>query len=358
MLTKIKPIMGWCKRRVALCVTVMAVIIALLCGTGFMAVSAISTITITDGETTQTVKTRSDNKDVILKEAGIIIGADDKVIFQKSDDKASITIVRAFPVVITVGTNTRVVNMAGGTVGDALKKADITLNEHDICNLDITSPLTKGTYIDVVDIEYLTETYSETLPFTTKVVYSSSLRSGEKQITGGKPGSKIITVKKKLVNGALTETMVVSEEVVTSAVDQKTVIGTKKVPAAVKTSSDVKAVSSLVPSSPIQLDKNGNPVSYKKVMTFEATAYYANSSSTCSTGVKPRTGYIAVNPKIIPYGTKMYIKSSDGKYIYGYAVAADTGGFARSNPYQVDLFFGSTAECLQFGRRNVTIYFI
>ena len=54
----------------------------------------------------------------------------------------------------------------------------------------------------------------------------------------------------------------------------------------------------------------------------------------------------------------MYIKSSDGKYVYGYAVAADTGGFARKNPTKVDLAFPSAVACSNFGRRNVEIYIL
>lgn len=43
-------------------------------------------------------------------------------------------------------------------------------------------------------------------------------------------------------------------------------------------------------------------------------------------------GHIAVNPKQFPYGTELYIVSLDGKFVYGYCMAADTGGFAREIP--------------------------
>ena len=92
-------------------------------------------------------------------------------------------------------------------------------------------------------------------------------------------------------------------------------------------------------------------------MTVKATAY-TYTGNNCSTGVAPQPGYIAVNPKIIPYGTKMYIKSCDGKYTYGYAVAADTGGFVKRAPTNVDLFFSSLSACYQFGARNVEIYIL
>ena len=54
----------------------------------------------------------------------------------------------------------------------------------------------------------------------------------------------------------------------------------------------------------------------------------------------------------------MYIKSSDGRYIYGYAVAADTGGFIKKHPTGVDLFFTTESACQRFGVRTVEIYIL
>ena len=65
---------------------------------------------------------------------------------------------------------------------------------------------------------------------------------------------------------------------------------------------------------------------------------------------------MAVDPKVIPLGTKMYIVSADGEYLYGYCVAEDTGGAIQGNI--VDLFFNTYEECIQFGRRDVLIYIL
>ncbi|NLP49092.1 MAG: hypothetical protein GX345_09195, partial [Clostridiales bacterium] len=68
-------------------------------------------------------------------------------------------------------------------------------------------------------------------------------------------------------------------------------------------------------------------------------------------------GHVAVNPKQFPYGTRLYIVSHDGKYLYGYCIAADTGGFVKwANGPTVDLFFNTNEACRQFGVRNVRIY--
>ena len=75
-----------------------------------------------------------------------------------------------------------------------------------------------------------------------------------------------------------------------------------------------------------------------------------------STGMPMGYGVIAVDPTVIPYGTKMYIESADGKYIYGYAIAGDCGGAIKGK--RVDLFYWSKAQCNEFGRRAVNIYFL
>ena len=67
---------------------------------------------------------------------------------------------------------------------------------------------------------------------------------------------------------------------------------------------------------------------------------------------------MAVNPKVIPYGTKLWITSADGKMVYGYAIAADTGGALLNGRVLVDLFMDTNAECKAFGRRNMNVYIL
>ena len=115
-----------------------------------------------------------------------------------------------------------------------------------------------------------------------------------------------------------------------------------------------KTVSELKPSKDFKLDKNGIPVKYKKKITGTASAYSCGTHTATGKRVKP--GYIAVNPRQIPYGTKLFIRSSDGSYVYGYASAEDTGGFVKWGNTVADLFFWSESACNQFGRRGIEIY--
>ena len=157
------------------------------------------------------------------------------------------------------------------------------------------------------------------------------------------------------MNGVSVKKTITSQKVIKKAVSAEKVVGTRTVNGAVTNSSQIKSVSVLVPNSPIALDAKGNPVNYKKKMTVKATAY-TYTGNRCSTGVSPKPGYIAVNPKVIPYGTKLYIKSPDGKIVYGYAIAADTGGFVKYRPTGIDLFMTTHSACTSFGIRNMEVY--
>ncbi len=333
----------------------------------FAAAESSMRVTIVDGDLTTKITTHCTTAEEILQEAGFPLEAGDKAELNIESGKAVLTVERAFPVYITTGNDTVMLRMCEGTVAEALKKAEITLGKYDICNLNQDHVLTKESYIDIVAVEYVTVSYEETIPFTTKVTYSSSLAKGEQKVSGGVNGVRAVTVKQRIENGVIVGSEVVSTEVTKEAVAKTTVIGTKKKATAVKKTSATSTgknkpqkgtISALATPSSLKLDKNGIPTSYKKVMTFGATAYTDSSGNKCASGVTPQAGYIAVNPNIIPYGTKMYIVSKDGKYVYGYAIAADTGGFAKKNPYQVDLFFNTKGECRAFGRRDVVIYFL
>ena len=93
---------------------------------------------------------------------------------------------------------------------------------------------------------------------------------------------------------------------------------------------------------------------YRKKLHVEATAYCCEGyRGITATGTTARVGAIAVDPRVIPYGTLLYIESDDGAYVYGCAAAEDCGAF-RGN--RIDLYFDTVAECITFGRRMCTVY--
>lgn len=297
----------------------------------FVIMTSLNTATVVINGKAQSFKTSKATTAEVLALAGF--GDGDYVLNESKIEGKVITldITPTFPVYVTTGDKVIPVNFAKGTVGDVLKLAGITVDKHDIVSLALNMEVTETKYIDVVNVDYLTETVTD------------------------KATNTIVTFQKKLVNGDVVSTEVLSKK--TAYITERIPTSNSVKEPAVTTSANVGAMSTLWPEKPIELDKNGNPVNYKKHLTTTATAY-TYTGFNCSTGVAPQVGYIAVNPKFIPYGTKMFIKSSDGRYIYGYAVAADTGGFIRKYPYNVDLFLESEAECVKFGRRSVEIFIL
>ena len=93
-------------------------------------------------------------------------------------------------------------------------------------------------------------------------------------------------------------------------------------------------------------------VHYRYQMTVEASAYTwgAGASGNTSLGLTPREGIVAVDPRYIPYYTKMYIPG------YGFAMAGDTGGAIGG--HRIDLFMNSLWQCYEWGRRDVEIYIL
>lgn len=278
--------------------------------------------------------------------------------------KTKFEIAYSYPVYVTCGDKTVEIEFNSGTVADALKLAGYTADNYDFVQPSLDTEISSTAYIDYTDIGYVDGSYTEAIPYTTKTVYSANTDKGVTSLSGGQNGVIQVNYTDKLVNGVVTERTVTSSAVLAAPVEAVKTVGTKvavaekKQPAtSVKTSADVKSISTLAPAGEIELDANGNPVNYKSKMTVRATAY-TYTGNNCSTGVAPQPGYIAVNPKVIPYGTKMYIKSPDGSIIYGYAVAADTGGFIKKHPTGVDLFMTTVSACTSFGVRNMEIYIL
>ena len=315
--------------------------------------SSIYTVKIFDGERIYTVRTLNSNVTTVLSNLKLKSNSYKIENSDISGRTASIEIAYSYPVYITRGSEIHKIDFTGGTVSDAIAQAGFTLDEYDFVYPDPDSEITDTVYVDFTDITYVNGVTTEAIPYSTETEYSKSMSKGVTSLTQGVDGLKEIKYTEKLVNGVSVEKNVLSAEVLLEPVNEKKVIGTK----VFKTSKDVKSVSALEPSKAIELDEEGNPVSYKSKMTLRATAY-TYTGRKCATGVSPKPGYIAVNPEVIPYGTKLYIKSPNGKIIYGYAVAADTGGFVKRYPKGIDLFMASKSECISFGVKDMEVYIL
>jgi len=103
----------------------------------------------------------------------------------------------------------------------------------------------------------------------------------------------------------------------------------------------------------------GEILTYYKTDNVTATGYThtdAGCDMITSTGTTVHYGTAAVDPRFIPYGTRMLIVSHDGQRYYGIATAEDCGGAIKRD--RMDLYFSTYQECIEFGKRRCTIYFL
>ncbi len=182
----------------------------------------------------------------------------------------------------------------------------------------------------------------EEIPFETAYVGSDSLYVGEEVTTQeGVNGVKKITTTNKIVDGKVTDVSI-SEEIVSEPVNEIVKIGTKEKPA--------------VEEAPV-LGQTPTGLNYSRVLTIDATAYCPCSkccgkwsNGVTATGLRAGYGVAAVDPRVIPLGTKLYVEG------YGYCVAGDTGGAIKGN--RIDLCYESHSAALAsgFGHKATKVY--
>ena len=297
----------------------------------------------------------------LIEQQGVVLS--DKLV-SSVNVKAVVTnnleveILNYYNLTINVDNEKKFVKSTAKTVGDLLKEQNIVLDSDDEVVPSVDTALSNELVIDVLRVEYVTREQEETVKFNSKTKYSSAMLKGTKKVTQeGVNGSKTVVYKDKVVNGVVESSEVQSETITKKPVDKVTTIGTLVKSSGLgnsKIQKNGKPISELVMPSKYTINENNVPTSYKYKITGRAAAYCQPGGKT-ATGKKVMPGRVAVNPKQIPYGTEMWIVSNDG-IVYGYAVAEDTGGFAKKGYYTVDLYMNSNSQCRQWGDRGVTIY--
>lgn len=306
-----------------------------------------------------TVKDLIENQGVTLSE-NLFSSVDVNAVVTKD---MVVEIINSFDVKINVDGEEKSVKTISSTVGDLLKEQKIILDKDDEVSPSQDTVLEADMVVDVLRVEYVTREAEETVEYKTETVNSSALAKGTQKVTkNGENGLKAVTYKDKVVNGKIESSEVVSEKIIKEPVNKVVTVGTL-VTTTTSTSQKLgnnkiekngNPISEIPLPSKFTINGNNVPTSYKYTITGRAAAYCIPGGIT-STGKPVKPGYIAVNPKQIPYGTEMWIVSNDG-VIYGYAIAADTGGFASQGYYTVDLYMNSVNQCYAWGSRYVTIY--
>ncbi len=317
----------WSKRSTYLIAAILGLIVLMV--SLFFALQKPVTVAVDGKVMTSNVFFSSTVEDVLVKN-DIKLADKDEVspsldTIVKKDSKIVIT--RAFKVkVIADGTVKEIVSTPI-SVKDAIKLAGFTLDDKDIVKTVPTEKTIPDQEIEVIRVTEEEIQLEESIPYPTHKTLDDTLEKGlTKTISKGEDGKVLNTVMVTYHNGEEVKKEVIHSEVIAEPKTRIIAMG------------NITSVS-----------RGGQRFNFREALYAEASAYTYTGNRT-ATGKTPEVGMVAVDPSVIPLGSKLYIEG------YGYAVAADTGGSIKGN--RVDLFMEDRSQCLSWGRKTVKLYIL
>ncbi|OGO83267.1 MAG: hypothetical protein A2Y18_04425 [Clostridiales bacterium GWD2_32_19] len=290
-----------------------------------------------DGNIESFYKTKAKTVGEFLISINVPVRDVDKMNLDKTSEiqkDMSIKIERAFPIKLCYNNEIRKVFATQIPVSAVLATNNIVLSKEDYINVKTEESVKPNMIIEVKD--YNTEIIEKkiVIPYTEKIIYAKDLDSSVKTVVKeGINGEKIVKSKVTYMNGVEVKRENIGEKITKKPQEKIIKKGTANI---------YKAVS-------------GKAYSYKKMISMTATAYTlselkGSTGRTCL-GLKVREGIVAVDPKVIPLRTKLYVEG------YGEAMAGDTGGAIKGN--KIDLYMDTLGEVNNYGRRkNVKVYIL
>lgn len=320
-------------------------------------------VTVSDGGSGREVFTLSGTVGEVLAEQGIVCGSFDAVVpAPETEIQRGMTIeVRRSKQLEYFGDGGNLtVNTHAGTVSEMLAMLGVTVGELDFTEPAMDTPLTDGMTVRLVRVTKKTVTDTVSLGYDIEERTTNALEKGKTRIAqNGKNGVQTDTYEVVFHDEVEVSKEKISSEVTKAPVNKIIEKGTA--PVKPKTSTTISQAST---GGTVSTAKGDN-FTYKKKLVCTATAYDLSYESCgknpgdpyygiTASGMKAGPGVIAVDPSVIPLGTKLYVEAADGSWAYGYCVAGDTGSGIYGN--RVDLFFNTRQEVRNFGRRTVNVY--
>ncbi|QPA30990.1 G5 and 3D domain-containing protein [Thermaerobacillus caldiproteolyticus] len=244
---------------------------------------------------------------------------------------------KAFPVKLNVGGKQQQVWATSTTVADFLKQHKIQLGELDRVEPSLHEKVKENMIVKVIKVQKVTDVVEEPVNFAVVTRKDAKLPRGEQRIIS--PGEKGLVSKQYevvLENGKEVSRKLIKTETIKQSKDRIVAIGTK---APQYRSTHV-------------VSRGNQEVARELYVTATAyTAYCEGCSGRTRTGINlranPHMKVIAVDPRIIPLGSKVYVEG------YGYAIAADTG--SAINGYKIDVFFPEKSTAFRWGVKRVKV---
>ncbi|ABO48620.1 3D domain protein [Desulforamulus reducens MI-1] len=229
------------------------------------------------------------------------------------------------PVTLQVDGKTTVLQTTSKTVQGLLEEQRIGLKPEDKVFPALSAPIKKNIKVQVIRVEVKKEYHNLPVPFTTERMASQEMPRGfARKVRNGKEGLQKEVWSVRYEDGVEVSRICEAREIIQQPVNALVQYGTLS-----------------------NVNRGGENLRINRAMEMLATGYSYTGYNT-ATGVVPRPGIAAVDPRVIPLGTRLYVEG------YGKATALDTGGAIQGG--RIDLFYETEAEALQWGKRNTRVY--
>ncbi len=308
-----------------------------------LAIACVATVLVNDKQIVVSAWDREvrlhnpgDTVEEAIAEAGIVLGPMDRVIPPLDSvvkNGMTVEIRRAEPVFVKKGDSVTTYLTCDTDVSKILALAGVEPGPEDIVIPAKGRSITETGLVKVVEVTYAEVTENVEIPFATERRNDSSIEAGLSRVYRyGSNGVSRVNYRVRYEDGVEVSREELGREVVSEPKSQVVLVGTLQ-----------------------QVSRGGEDIRFVKAFEMRSTAYCPctkccgpNAKGVTALGMQAKQGVIAVDPRIIPLGTRVYV---DG---YGYALAADTGGAIKGN--KIDVCFETHDEALRWGMRNTKVY--
>ena len=335
-------------------VKILAILLAVVClvGTLSQTAQAENTFVITDGDAVKVHTTLSSDPAKVLQEAGVNLSAEDIYTTESVDGVSEIKVQRLQNITVYNGEQVLQITGYGERVDALLVRLGIIVDDTMATSAPMDSMTYDGMELRIEAKLENTESYTVEIPFETTYCEDPTLPLGEEKVlVAGKAGQMLCTANVTYVDGKESQRNVYQQTVTREPVTRVIAVGTGEM---VGQKSDKPLIGDGVIVLP-----TGEVLTYIRKDSFVATAYThydAGCDEITANGTQVKWGVVAVDPNVIPYGTRMFIVSNDGSFVYGLSTAEDCGGAIQNK--RLDLYMPTLEEAFQFGIRDCTVYFL
>lgn len=212
-----------------------------------------------------------------------------------------------------------------------LKVAKVKLAPLDLVRPATNAKITRSVTINVIRRQLVTKQEAEKIPFAVRHRPDAGLTHGTTRVeVKGRDGKRVKTLQSMIINGKVAWTKTLKTHVAVPARAEVIDYGT---------------------AAPVS--RGAQVPQFSRSISMVSTAYWPNphwSNGYTTLGLKAQYGVVAVDPRMIPLGTRLYIPG------YGFAIAADTGSAIVGD--RIDLCFNSGVQAEDWGVRPVTVYIV